>query len=167
MAKLTDRLDFVIGKRSADPLEEHFGIVTVNDLLRHYPRKYSDEMTTAQEGEELEEGEHVTFVDRITKVELRLTNRSPQREYMVVTIGDRRPKVTATFFNVKIIKRTLKEGQRVMLSGEVGYFKGTLQLTHPGFLVIHDDGRVAGTRSLTAIARAEGTADENLSLIHI
>jgi ATP-dependent DNA helicase RecG len=161
VAKLTDRLDFVIGKKSADPLEEHFGIVTVNDLLRHYPRKYSDEMTTAGEGEELEEGEHVTFVDRITKIEVRLTNRTPKREYMVVTIGNRKPKVTATFFNVKIIKRTLEEGQRVRLSGEVGYFKGTLQLTHPAFLVIHDDGRVAGTRSLKAIAEAEGTSDEN------
>jgi ATP-dependent DNA helicase RecG len=161
VAKLTDRLDFVIGKKSADLLEEHFGIRTVNDLLRHYPRKYSDEMTTASEGEELEEGEHVTFVDRITNVDLRLTNRSPKREYMVVTIGNRKPKVTATFFNVRFIKKTLEEGQRVMLSGEVGYFKGTLQLTHPAFLVIHDDGRVAGTRSLKAIAEAEGTSDEN------
>jgi ATP-dependent DNA helicase RecG len=161
VAKLSDRLDFVIGKKAADPLEEHFGIRTVNDLLRHYPRKYSDEMTTAADGEDLEEGEHVTFVDRIAKVEVRLTNRSPRREYMVVTIGDRKPKVTATFFNVKIIKRTLAEGQRVMLSGEVGYFKGTMQLTHPAFLVIHDDGRVAGTRSLKAIAEAEGTSDEN------
>jgi ATP-dependent DNA helicase RecG len=161
VAKLTDRLDFVIGKKSADLLEEHFGILTVNDLLRHYPRKYSDEMTTAADGEELEEGEHVTFVDRITKVEVRLANRAPKREYMVVTIGDRKPKVTATFFNVKVIKRTLKEGQKVMLSGEVGFFKGTLQLTHPAFLVIHEDGRVAGTRSLKAIAEAEGTSDEN------
>ncbi|WP_006242199.1 ATP-dependent DNA helicase RecG [Mycolicibacterium tusciae] len=161
MAALTDRLDFVIGKKAADPLEEHFGICTVNDLLRHYPRKYSDEMTTAKEGEELEEGEHVTFVDRITKVEFRWTNRSPRREYMVVTIGNRKPKVTATFFNVRFIKKTLEEGQKVMLSGEVGYFKGTLQLTHPAFLVIHDDGRVAGTRSLKAIAQATGTSDEN------
>jgi ATP-dependent DNA helicase RecG len=161
VATLTDRLDFVIGKKSADLLEEHFGIRTVNDLLRHYPRKYSDEMTTASEGEDLEEGEHVTFVDRITNVDLRLTNRSPKREYMVVTIGDRKPKVTATFFNVRFIKKTLEKGQRVMLSGEVGYFKGTLQLTHPAFLVIHDDGRVAGTRSLKAIAEATGTSDEN------
>jgi ATP-dependent DNA helicase RecG len=160
VAKLTDRLDFVIGKKSADMLEEHFGMRTVNDLLRHYPRRYSDEMTTANEGEELEEGEHVTFVDRITNVELRWTNRSPKREYMVVTIGDRKPKVTATFFNVRFIKKTLEKGQRVMLSGDVGYFKGTMQLTHPAFLVIHDDGRVAGTRSLRVIAQATGTSDE-------
>lgn len=161
MATLSDRLDYVIGKKSADQLEEHFGIRTVNDLLRHYPRKYSDEMTTATDADEIEEGEHVTFVDHITKVDIRLTNRPPKREYMVVTIGHRTPKVTATFFNVKFIKKTLKEGLRVMLSGEVGYFKGTLQLTHPAFLVIHEDGRVAGTRSLKAIAEAEGTSDEN------
>ena len=52
MAVLTDRLDFVIGKKAAGPLEEHFGIRTVNDLLRHYPRKYSDGMTVRGEGEE-------------------------------------------------------------------------------------------------------------------
>jgi ATP-dependent DNA helicase RecG len=161
VAKLTDRLDFVIGKKAADPLEDHFGIRTVNDLLRHYPRKYSDEMTTADEGEDLEEGEHVTFVDRITKVELRWTNRPPTREYMVVTIGHRNPKVTATFFNVRFIKKTLEKGLKVMLSGEVGYFKGTLQLTHPAFLVLRDDGSVAGTRSLRVIAEATGTSDEN------
>ena len=67
MAVLTDRLDYVLGKKAAGPLEEHFGVRTVNDLLRHYPRKYSDGMTVLGEGEELEEGEHVTFVDVIAK----------------------------------------------------------------------------------------------------
>ena len=68
MAVLTDRLDFVLGKKAAGPLEEHFGIRTVNDLLRHYPRKYSEGMTVRGEDEDLtvEEGEHVTFVDVIT-----------------------------------------------------------------------------------------------------
>ncbi len=42
MVALTDRLDFVIGgTKSARTLEEHFGIRTVNDLLRHFPRKYN------------------------------------------------------------------------------------------------------------------------------
>ena len=50
MAVLTDRLDYVLGKKAAGPLEEHFGIRTVNDLLRHYPRKYSDGMTMLGEG---------------------------------------------------------------------------------------------------------------------
>jgi len=133
VALLTDRLDYVIGKKSAGPLEEHFGMRTVNDLLRHYPRKYSDGMTVLGEGEELEDGEHVTFVDVITKAEPKWTNRQPKREYLVVTLGDRRPKVTATFFNAKYLKKQLVKDTRLMLSGEVGYFKGTLQLTHPAF----------------------------------
>ena len=42
-----------------------------------------------------------------------------------------------------------------MLSGEVGYFKGTMQLTHPAFLVLGTpSGKIAGTRSLKAIAEA-------------
>jgi len=48
---LTDRLDHVIGAKAAGPLDEFFGIRTVDDLLRHYPRKYSDGMTVRGEGE--------------------------------------------------------------------------------------------------------------------
>nr|WP_090281389.1 ATP-dependent DNA helicase RecG [Mycolicibacterium komanii]CRL77649.1 ATP-dependent DNA helicase RecG [Mycolicibacterium komanii] len=162
MATLNDRLDFVLGKKAADPLAEYFGFHTVNDLLRHYPRKYSDEMTTVNEGEELEEGVHVTFVDEITNAELRWTNRQPRREYLVVTLGHRKPKVTATFFNVKYLKKQLVEGAKVMLSGEVGYFKGTMQLTHPAFLVLHESGGVRGSKSLRAIAEASGATGEDL-----
>ena len=164
MAVLTDRLDYVLGKKAADPLEEHFGIRTVNDLLRNYPRKYSDGMTVVGEGEELEEGEHVTFVDVITKAEVKWTNRPPKREYMVITLGHRRPKVTATFFNAKYLKNQLLEGVRVMLSGEVGYFRGTMQLTHPAFLILHASGKLSGSKSLKTIASASGaTGDELLS----
>ncbi|OBG13351.1 ATP-dependent DNA helicase RecG [Mycolicibacterium celeriflavum] len=164
MATLTDRLDYVLGKKAADPLEEHFGIRTVNDLLRHYPRKYSDEMTTVSDDGELEEGVHVTFVDVIAKADLKMTNRAPRREYLVVTLGHRKPKVTATFFNVKYLKKQLVEGAKVMLSGEVGYFKGTMQLTHPAFLVLHESGAVKGSKSLKAIAEASGaTGDELLA----
>jgi ATP-dependent DNA helicase RecG len=166
VATLTDRLDYVLGKKAAGPLEEHFGIRTVNDLLRHYPRKYSDGMTVLGEGEELEDGEHVTFVDVITKAEPRWTNRPPKREYLVVTLGDRRPKVTATFFNAKFLKKQLVKDTRLMLSGEVGFFKGTLQLTHPAFYVLESPtGKNIGTKSLRAIADASGaTGDELLSV---
>ncbi|MGX9790747.1 ATP-dependent DNA helicase RecG [Mycobacterium sp. MMS18-G62] len=166
MAVLTDRLDYVIGKKAAGPLEEHFGIRTVNDLLRHYPRKYSDGMTVLGEGEEVEEGEHVTFVDVISKAEVKWTNRPPKREYLVVTLRDRRPKVTATFFNAKYLKKGLVPDTRLMLSGEVGYFKGTMQLTHPAFLVLESpSGRQFGTKSLKTIAAAsDATGDELLSV---
>ena len=163
---MTDRLDYVIGAKSAGPLEEHFGIRTVNDLLRHFPRKYSEGMTVLGEDHEPpEEGEHITFVDTITKADVRWTNRKPKREYLVVTLGHRRPKVTATFFNAKFLKKSLVEGTRVMLSGEVGYYKGTLQLTHPAFLILDPTrSRTVGTKSLAKIAEASQAASGEVLL---
>ncbi len=161
MASLHDRLPLLLGEKAAGQLEEYFGIRTVNDLVRYFPRKYSDAMTTRGEGEELdlEEGEHVTFVDEITKAEARWTNRQPKREYLVVTLGHRQPKVTATFFNAKYLKKTLLAGTRVMLSGEVGHFKGTMQLTHPAFLVL-DSGK--GSKSLATIASTSTASGDEL-----
>lgn len=162
MVALSDRLDFVIGDKAAGPLEQHFGIRTVNDLLRHYPRTYNTGTTVLGEDDEPpEEGEHITFVDMITKAELRWTNRTPKRQYLVITLGHRRPKVTATFFNAKYLKRSLVEGLRVMLSGEVGYFKGTMQLTHPAFLILKSG---KGSKSLAKIAESSRTADGGLEL---
>ena len=46
-----------------------------------------------------------------------------------------------------------------MLSGEVGYFKGTMQLTHPAFLVLESpSGKNIGTKSLKTIAEASSGA---------
>ena len=157
MVALTDRLDFIVGAKAAAALEEVFGIRTVDGLLRHYPRTYSKGSTVLGEDDAPpEEGEHITFVDTITKADIRLTNRTPRREYLVITLGNRRPRVTATFFNVRHIKHTLVKGAKVMLSGEVGFFKGMMQLTHPGFLILDSAGGVSGTRSLTKIAEAAG-----------
>ncbi|PQP54215.1 ATP-dependent DNA helicase RecG, partial [Mycolicibacterium austroafricanum] len=86
MAKLDDSLHFVLGKKAADNLEEHLGLRTVNDLLRYFPRKYSDAMTVRGEGEDLEVGEHVTFVDVIDEAELKRVRNQPSREFLVVTL---------------------------------------------------------------------------------
>ncbi|KUI28153.1 ATP-dependent DNA helicase RecG [Mycobacterium sp. IS-1496] len=168
MVALTDRLDFVIGGKSAAALEEHFGIRTVNDLLRHYPRKYSDGMSVRGEGEtlDLEEGEHVTFVDVITDAKpgqmKPLPGKRP-RKYLRVTLGSRKPAVTATFFNADWMIDKLPVGTRLMLSGEVKYFRNTLQLTHPAFLVLESPaGKTIGTKSLKTIAASSGATGDDL-----
>ncbi|MDX1884942.1 ATP-dependent DNA helicase RecG [Mycolicibacterium sp. 120270] len=173
MVGLSDRLDFVIGRVNAKKLEEYFGLRTVNDLLRYYPRKYNEGMTVRGEGEELdvEEGEHVTFVDTITEQKVgdmkpvfdkkRKKMRYPK--WLRVTLGDHRPKVTATFFNASWMVEQLPVGTRIMLSGEVKFFRGTMQLDHPAFLVLQSpSGREIGTKSLKTIAETSGAAGDEL-----
>jgi ATP-dependent DNA helicase RecG len=162
---LNDALTHVIGAKSAKALEEHLGIVSVDDLLRHYPRKYSHGMSVlGEDGELPKEGEHITFLDTIARADLRYPNRQPRREYLVVTLGDRNPKVTATFFNAKFTKKTLLVGTRLMLSGEVGFFNGTMQLTHPAFLILDGTKAGKGSRNLAKIAETSETADGGIDM---
>jgi ATP-dependent DNA helicase RecG len=163
---LTDRLDSVLGAKAARSLDDEFGIHTVDDLLRHYPRKYSQGMTVRGEDDDPpEEGEHITFVGEIEKADVRWTNRQPRREYVVITLRNRRPKVTATFFNAKYLKKQLVEGTRLMLSGEVGYYKGTMQLTHPAYLILNSpSGRLGGSKSLKTIAASAGEPGDELDM---
>lgn len=156
MVTLSDRLDYIVGAKAAEPLDEVFGIRTVNDLLRHYPRSYVEGAAVrGADAERPEEGEHITVVDTITHVVERPMKKRPKEKLLLVTLGSGRGKVTATFFNPRVIKKGLTEGTRVMLSGEVGFFRGAMQLTHPAFLILDSpDGRNRGSKSLRSIADA-------------
>ncbi len=167
MATLDDRLDYVLGSKTAKKLEENFGVRTVNDLLRHYPRQYSEGMTVRGEDDDLdlEEGEHVTFVDVITQTkvgDMKPRPGKPQPKYLSVTLGNHRPKVTATFFNANWMLGKLVPKTRIMLSGEVEYRGRTMHLSHPAFLVLQSpSGETPGTKSLKTIAETSGATGEN------
>ncbi|MGH3584193.1 MAG: DEAD/DEAH box helicase, partial [Mycobacterium sp.] len=111
-------------------------------------------------GEELElnAGDHVTLVDVITEAVAKPMRAQPgkrARKYLRVTLGNRRPEVTATFFNADYLIKDLTEGTRLMMSGEVKFFRQTVQLDHPAFLVLDSpSGRTIGTKSLKSIAEA-------------
>ncbi|BBY61713.1 ATP-dependent DNA helicase RecG [Mycolicibacterium sarraceniae] len=166
MVGLSDRLDAILGGKAAGLLEDVFGIRTVDGLLRHYPRKYIHGMSVWGEDEVLpEEGEHVTLVGEIEKADVRWTSRQPKREYLVITLGKGRRKVTATFFNAKFLKKDVVAGVRLMLSGEVGFFNSTMQLTHPDFLVLQSPkGRVFGSKSLKTIADTSTSPSGELTM---
>ncbi len=73
--------------------------------------------------------------------------------------------MTATFFNAGFISKGLTKDTKVMLSGEVGFFKGVMQLTHPAFLILDSpDGKNRGTRSLKSIADASQAVSGELAM---
>ena len=61
MVSLTDRLDAILGEKASRALDDVFGIRTVDDLLRHYPRKYSQGMTVLGEEDEAVSYTHLTL----------------------------------------------------------------------------------------------------------
>jgi ATP-dependent DNA helicase RecG len=166
VVSLSDRLDYIVGAKAADSLDEVFGIRTVDDLLRHYPRSYTEGATVrGADGERPQAGEYITVVDRITGAIARPMKKQPKKKYLLLTVGSGRNRVTATFFNANYIMKDLTEGTKVMLSGEVEYFRKKLHLTHPAFLILDSpDGRNRGTRSLKSIADASQAVSGELSM---
>jgi ATP-dependent DNA helicase RecG len=159
VVSLSDRLDYVLGAKSADLLDEVFGIRTVDDLLRHYPRSYTEGATVRGADKSVQErpeaGEHITIVDTITSAVTLPTKKDPKKKIFRITVGSGRSTVTATFFNARFISKDLTKNTRVMLSGEVGFYKGAMQLTHPAFLILDSpDGKHHGSSSLKNIAVA-------------
>ncbi|AKN17679.1 ATP-dependent DNA helicase RecG [Mycobacterium haemophilum DSM 44634] len=159
MVSLSDRLDYIVGAKAADSLDEVFGIRTVDDLLRHYPRSYTEGaavLSTEKSGAERPAaGEHITIVDVITEAVTLPMKKDPKKKYLRLTVGSGRNTVTATFFNAGYISKGLTKDTKVMLSGEVGFFRGAMQLTHPAFLILDSpDGRNRGSSSLRSIADA-------------
>lgn len=156
MVALSDRLDFIVGAKAADQLDEELGIRTVDDLLRHYPRSYTEGATRWDSDDQRPPaGEHITIVDTIAETKTWPMKKTPKKLCHRITLGAGRNKVTATFFNANYLKKDLTEGTKVMLSGELGFFKNVMQLTHPAFLILDSpDGRNHGTSSLKNIAIA-------------
>jgi ATP-dependent DNA helicase RecG len=64
---LREPLNRALGPRTAKLLENAFGMATVGDLLRHYPRRYYSrgELTDLSS---LREGDHVTVLARVAHV---------------------------------------------------------------------------------------------------
>ena len=161
VASLSDRLDLRPGRQFRRRLlEEVFGIRTVDDLLRHYPRSYTEGAALRAAPKTTsgpKTGQHITIVDTITATEIVSDEEGPPNRMVYrITVGSGRSKVTATFFNANYIMKGPRQGHaKVMLSGEVGYYQENDAADASGISHPRITGRKnRGTRSLSKIAKA-------------
>ncbi len=145
MAALQDRVKAIVGDKTAEALEKAFGILTIEDLLRHYPRRYVARGALSDISELLPDDE-VTVLAEISAVKLRVANGRKILEVVVKDSG--KGQLSLTFFNQAWREKDLKVGRTGMFAGKVGVFNGKKQLSHPDYELIPDgddvDSAVAG-----------------------
>ena len=145
MAALQDRVKAIVGDKTAEALEKAFGILTIEDLLRHYPRRYVGRGALSDISELLPDDE-VTVLAEISAVKLRVANGRKILEVVVKDSG--KGQLSLTFFNQAWREKDLKVGRTGMFAGKVGVFNGKKQLSHPDYELIPDgddvDSAVAG-----------------------
>jgi ATP-dependent DNA helicase RecG len=145
------------GKKTSEAFEKVFGIRTVGDLLRHYPRRYytRGELTPLAE---LREGDHVTVLARVESATLAQYSRSrfpnggrKTTDRAEVTVTDGTATLTLTFFGgAGHHVRALQRGKIGLFAGTVSTFRGRRQLVHPEYELLPVDAVDAETTAEVA-----------------
>jgi ATP-dependent DNA helicase RecG len=163
--QLASRLDRLVGARTAAQFEP-LKIRTVFDLLHHLPRRYLagaelSDLSTLRPGEDVAVLAEVvgtrTFDPRLGSSG---QGRSSYRGRLEATVTDRRGTLTLTFFGqprlISYWQRHLAAGARGIFAGKVTEFNHRLQLAHPDFVILDEEGRVIGGAQANAGLAAAG-----------
>ncbi|GAC1376476.1 MAG: ATP-dependent DNA helicase RecG [Pseudarthrobacter sp.] len=158
-AELGQRLERLIGKRSASAIEKHLGISTVGSLLNYFPRRYLNRGELTPIGE-LPVDEEVTLIARVLSNSTRKmhTRRGSITDVIITddTASHGRPRLASvgpgsghgtlkvTFFSGYRAQAELLPGRRVMFSGKVTRYGPSLGLTNPDFNLLDEDPDMPG-----------------------
>jgi len=117
-----------VGPKLRDGLAA-MGIVTVLDLLQHYPRRYLDRTHRAEIGE-LAIGDEATVDAEVRAIRSRRT-RDRKRTIVNAVVYDGTGLLEIVFFNQPWRERQLPAGTQVSLFGRVESYRGKRQMTNP------------------------------------
>ncbi len=149
MVTLGSPVRSVVGEKTAKELSSRLGVHTVEDLLRHYPRRYYErgELTDLSG---LRPGEQVTVQATVASVSGKWveakpgTGRRKPLHKLEVVVTDGRAKLRLTFFNNQWLQSRLPPGTEALFAGKVDAFRGRLQLTNPEVNAAEDSDSFAG-----------------------
>ena len=141
MVELSAPMRSIVGGPTAKELTDRLGIATVEDLLRHYPRRYY-ERGELSDLRALVPGELVTLqvtIERVTGRQIR-----PKLHKLDVVVSDGTSKLTVTFFNQRFREKDLVVGTEAFFAGKVEIFNRRYTLTNPEVATGDDAEEFAG-----------------------
>ena len=136
MTNLTTPLSDALGAKTSATLEAEFGMKVVEDLLRHYPRRY-EQRGALTDLADLVIGEHVTIQAEVVSFK-NLRNSSKPGTRQEVIISDGTGQLTLMFFNQHWREKELIPGRRGLFAGQVSVFNHKRQLAHPDYELLSD-----------------------------
>lgn len=140
MTTLSSSVVDVVGAKTAALLKSEFEIENVEELLRHYPRRYEQRGALTDLGS-LQIGDHVTVQAQVKSFK-NLKNASKGGNRQEVVISDGSGQLTLMFFNQHWREKDLLPGRRGLFSGQISVFNNKRQLTHPDYQLLEDDATI-------------------------
>lgn len=116
-----------VGPAQAKKLER-LGVVTIRDLLYHFPHRY-DDYSHLKTISELMFGEEVTLI--LTILECKTRETIHHRKMTNVLLGDQTGTIQVTFFNQPFLQNQFRPGRKIVISGQVTNDSHHLGFRHP------------------------------------
>lgn len=133
---LSTPLATLIGGKTAKAFASSLGLVTADDLLRHYPRRYA-ERGALTDLREIVDAESVTIVAEVRSVTSR-SMASKRGSLLEVIVTDGVSDLVITYFNQKWREKDLRTGRKGLFAGQVSTYRGRRQLSHPHYELFPD-----------------------------
>lgn len=120
-----------VGEARAKLLEKELGIITIGDLLRHYPFRYIDRSKIyriAEVGEQMGSS-LVQIRARVTGVAYAGTGR---KQRFTAYVSDSSGSAELTWFQgIKWIEKSVEVGREYLIFGRPMFYRGELRMAHP------------------------------------
>ncbi len=124
------------------------GIVTVADLLRHYPRTHLDRSRVTPI-RDLRTGAEATVLGRVLTAGERRSRQG--RTVQTVAVADDGGTLFCQWFGQPYLLRQLRPGLKILLGGRAQIYNHRMQMVHPDYELLEDGGAALHTARLVPI----------------
>lgn len=139
MTDLSTPVVSLVGAKTGALLKSEFDIQSVEDLLRHYPRRYEQRGALTDLGS-LEIGDHVTVQAQVKSFKNLKNAKGGTRQEVVISDGT--GSLTLMFFNQHWREKELAPGRHGLFAGQISVFNNKRQLTHPDYELLAEFAEV-------------------------
>tara|TARA_B100000315_G_scaffold23729_1_gene20544 strand:- start:1124 stop:3205 length:2082 start_codon:yes stop_codon:yes gene_type:complete len=132
-----------IGSVRTQVLSE-MNIQTIGDLLYYFPRRHLDH-TTVNTIRHVERDRYCTVVGNVQKIMVRKMGR---KSIFEAVLYDGTGQLSLVWFHaIPIIKKMIQEGDRLAVTGKIGFYKG-FQIIHPEWDKLNKDEDPLNTQAI-------------------
>jgi len=112
------------------------GIESKMDLLDYFPRRY-DDYTRLSLIAYLEPEQITTLIGTVTRTEVRM-GRNKRQDFFLM-LSDDTGQIAVTFYGQKFLVRSIRKGDKLVLSGKITRYRDVLQMSNPEWEKLDSD----------------------------
>lgn len=146
----------LIGPKN-ERLLEKLNIKTVDDLINHYPFRY-DDYSLIRKISTLQIDEIATVIATVENIQLIFTKSGKRMIKAVVT--DETGSLAITWFNQPYLTKTIKKGDKISLSGKLGFFDRHKALISPEYELLRNENTIHTGRLVPIYPETAGVSSK-------